>query len=379
MVASLLIVVGAAAPAQSETIRAQQWHLDVMHADGMWKTSTGAGVTVAVIDSGVDDSLPDLRGRVLPGKDFTDFSGDAHSDYDGRGTRMAALITGTGKGDGANGSFGLAPGAKVLPLRVNDGSQSILRTDPVESMRRAIRYAAESDAKVINFSLTRAGGSRDEAEAVNYALSKGKLVVAAVGDMGGDGNPVLYPAAFPGVVGVGAVDRDLRATKETERGPQVDLVAPGKGIVSACKGGSGFCRGGGSGEAAALTSASAALVWSKHPDWTANQVTRVLLNTAGASVDGRKRTDTIGYGMVRPRIALKTPGDPGPPDTSPLADANSRAPKPSLIKGSSVEQPAEDSSTGWGSVLWIALGVGGVVVAAASAVFIRRRRSTYPR
>ncbi len=376
ILASLSIVVGAAAPAQSDTIRAQQWHLDVMHAGGMWKTSTGSGVTVAVVDSGVDDSVPDLHGRVLPGKDFTDFSGNAHSDYGGHGTRMAALIAGAGKSGSADGAFGLAPGAKILPLRVNDGSKSVLRTDPVDSIEKAIRYAADSDAKIINVSLSLPGASGAEAEAVNYAVAKGKLVVAAVGGMGRKYNPVLYPAGFPGVVGVGAVDRDLRVTKESERGPQVDLVAPGKGIVSACKGETGFCRSEGTGESTALASASAALIWSKHPDWTANQVTRVLLNTAGGPVNGDKRNDAIGYGMVRPRIALKTPGDPGPPDTSPLADANSRAPKPTLIKGPALRQSAEETSPALDSVLWIALGAGGVVVAVAAAVFIRRRRGT---
>ncbi|MEU5423956.1 type VII secretion-associated serine protease mycosin, partial [Streptomyces sp. NPDC020667] len=304
-----LLVGVAAVPAQAESVRSQQWHLDAMHADEMWKVSTGEGVTVAVIDTGVDDSLEDLQGQVLGGKDFSNQSGGAHTDAFNHGTQMAALIAGTGKRPGGNGVFGLAPGVKILPLRITDGSEA---TNEAEASRNftatvsaAIRYAADSEAKILSISMA---GEADEArvqEAVQYAVGKGKLIFAGVGNNGAKGNEVFYPAAAPGVIGVAAVDRNGQATKESEHGPQVDLAAPGDEIVTACTGGTQLCKGHGTSDATALASASAALIWSVHPNWTANQITRVLINTAGGPESGKKRTDLIGYGAVRPRIALK--------------------------------------------------------------------------
>ncbi|MEV0262209.1 type VII secretion-associated serine protease mycosin [Streptomyces sp. NPDC050617] len=353
-----------------------------MHAEEMWQSSTGKGVTVAVIDSGVNPSLPDLRGQVLKGKDFSDKPGDERTDYASHGTGMAAIIAGTGKG----GGFGLAPGAKILPLRASD-SKPTSRTDDgyakfSKSVGAAIRYAADSEAKVINISLGVVSSTPDLTNAVKYARSKGKLIFASVGNSGKKDNSVMYPAATPGVVGVGAVDKNLKSAAISERGPQVDFVAPGTDIVHMCEGGSQVCMGDGTSASSALASASAALVWSKHPDWTANQVTRVLLNTAGGPVNGQKRSDTVGYGMIRPRIALKDPGDPGPADVDPLPGTGAKSPEPGATKSAGAdapEQAAVDSSSesDGDSTLWIALGVGAAVVvgAVAGVTVVRRRRA----
>ncbi|WP_308297367.1 type VII secretion-associated serine protease mycosin, partial [Streptomyces sp. UNOB3_S3] len=278
-----------------------------MRAEEMWRTSTGSGMTVAVVDSGVDAELPDLQGQVLPGRDFSGLEGDAHSDYDGHGTSMAVLIAGTGGGNGGTGAFGLAPKVKILPLRVTNAKVPVPKVLPATSIAAAIRYAADSDARIINVSMGGSFEHTDEAEAVRYAVAKGKLIFAAVGNTGDKSNLPEYPAAFPGVVGVAAVDQDIKATAESQHGPQVDLAAPGDNIVATCKGGTGLCRSHGTSDATALTSASAALLWSAHPDWTANQILRVLINTAGGPKSGEKRSDSIGYGVVRPRIALQNP------------------------------------------------------------------------
>ncbi|MFI9585172.1 type VII secretion-associated serine protease mycosin [Streptomyces sp. NPDC052236] len=377
--AGLLLVVIAATPAHAETIRSLQWHLDVMRAEEMWKTSTGKGVTVAVVDTGVG-SVPELAGQVLPGKDFTDAAGDERDDIGKHGTGMASLIAGTGAGPGGDGAFGLAPGAKILPLRTLGGSAA-----GGKAINEAIRYAADSDAKVISISLGSPARDQETTEAVKYALGKGKLIFAAVGNSG-PGSLVEYPAAAPGVVGVAAVDKKINGTEESQRGPEVDLAAPGEDIVTGCTGKTGYCKGHGTSDSTALVSASAALIWSQHPDWTNNQVLRVMLNTAGGPTSGAKRNDVIGYGMVRPRIALKTPGDPGPADEYPLPDLAAAAPKspsPEVSKptGSTEkdEKPAaaapksdDDSSPG----LWIALGVGAAALlgAAVAIPVVRSRR-----
>ncbi|WP_347879779.1 type VII secretion-associated serine protease mycosin [Streptomyces sp. Tu 2975] len=365
-----------------------------MHADEMWRVSTGKGITVAVIDTGVDDRLPDLKGQVLPGLNLSKEPGDENSDYDGHGSSMAVIIAGTGKKSADTGSFGLAPGTKILPVRmpkVNQGTK--LAQNPElwnRSLSQAIRYAADGGARVINISLAGSETRDNVAQSVKYALDKGSLIFAGVGNDGDEGNRVLYPAATPGVVGVSAVDKNGTATKESQRGPQVDLAAPGDDIIAACPGRTQLCESHGTSDATALASASAALIWSKHPEWTNNQVLRVMMNTAGKAKSGKVRTDFGGYGVVRPRIALKTPGDPGPADEYPLPDLAAADPEPSpeastTPAGGSEESgpaPSEQSAKaapasdeGGKTGLWIALGLGAaVLVGGAVTVMVARSR-----
>ncbi|WP_432124599.1 type VII secretion-associated serine protease mycosin [Streptomyces sp. C10-9-1] len=392
----LLLVGIAATPAQAETVREMQWHLDAMHAEEMWKVSTGKGVTVAVIDGGVDDTIPDLKGQVLPGLDLsTEEPGDESHDYDGHGTKMAVMIAGTGAKAGGQGSFGLAPDAKVLPVRLpkpDEGTK--LNWNPRvwnPALSKAIRHSVDSGAKVINISQAVWDQSDEVVDSVEYALAKGALIFAGVGNDGDGLNRVMYPAATPGVVGVSAVDKNGSVTAESQSGHQVDLAAFGDDIVSACLGGTELCRSHGTSDATALASASAALIWSKYPEWTNNQVLRVMINTAGKAKNGMERTDRGGYGVVRPRIALKTPGDPGPADVYPLPDlaaAEASAepdPEPSAAPDpaaggdeSGPDQAAADpQDEDGGSGLWIALGVGAAVIlaGAVAAVVVRRRRA----
>ncbi len=309
-----------AAPAQAETAREQQWHLDLMRADEMWKTSTGKGVTIAVIDTGVDEGATNLRGQVLDGVDYSSEKGDEHTDWGEHGTVMAALIAGTGAGGERAGAYGLAPGSKILPIRMpkeGEGVTGLLVTPSylkkwAKRMAQAIRFAADSEAKVINISMASPGAENPElSAAVKYALDKGKLIFAGVGNSGDVKNELQYPAATPGVTGVAGVDRNAKPYKSSQWGAQVDLAAPAVDIVSTCPNDRQVCKASGTSNASALASASAALLWSQHPDWTNYQVLRVLLQTASGNDKGLSRDDVVGYGVVRPRIALTEPGDPG--------------------------------------------------------------------
>ncbi|MFJ3636804.1 type VII secretion-associated serine protease mycosin [Streptomyces sp. NPDC090112] len=375
----LLLAGVAATPAHAESIRSQQWHLDVMKADEIWTTSTGKGITVAVIDTGVNQ-IPELDGQVLSGKAFP--AGDAavgrDNDYLGHGTGMASMIAATGRHPSGDGAYGLAPGVKILPIRVPDSMEAASTPAMVE----AIRYAADSEARVINISMGLASKPEEDqgrAAAVKYALSKGKLLFAAAGNSGDSTNLVAYPAATPGVVGIGAVDRNGEPTKESQHGPQIDLAAPGIDIVAACKSNSGLCKTHGTSDATALASASAALLWAAHPDWTNNQVLRVLLNTAGKPVDGSGRNDYVGYGVVRPRVALQTPGDPGPADVYPLPDLAAAAPPPTQAPTpapgdkAATAPKSDDSTTPWTG---IGLGLAACVLlgGAVTAALVRRNR-----
>ncbi|MEU7094494.1 S8 family serine peptidase [Kitasatospora aureofaciens] len=386
------------------SIRSNEWHLDAMHAPEMWNVSKGNGITVAVIDGGFKLDHPDLMGQFLPGKDFSGSSGGVGSDAEGHGTQMASLIAGTGKGQGGAGAQGLAPAVKILPLKIANGSEgAFVTTDFLDQIGQAVDYAVSQGAKVINISqgVAEVRTSPEEVAKLTRILAnaraKGSLVVSSVGNSAQKGNLVEYPGALPNVVGVGAVDRNGTVTAESETGPQVALVAPGEDMVEACTSGTGYCKSHGTSDASALVSASAALVWAVHKDWSANQVLRVLINTAGRPNGGNSRTDSAGWGAVRPRIALTDPGDPGPADVSPLpADAAtpSTAPSPSPSASASVPasavpsaagvavggptaQPEAEASSGSSSALPIVGGVVAGLLVVAGVVFavLRRRKA----
>lgn len=396
---AVLIGVGtaAAAPAAAQSIRAQQWHINAMRLDDAWKYSKGQGITVAVVDTGVEPSASGLAGKVLAGKDFAPVKGTAQDPLDPHGTGIASLIASSGVG--ATGPIGVAPAAKILPVRVDDSLDGD-NTETAPALRaevsNAIRYAADSSAKIINISLALDQTGSDLTSAVAYAEAKGKLIVAGVGNRGDTTNAVLYPAALPGVVGVSAFDEKGHSTTFAERGPQVALSAAGVDMFHACSGGTGFCKTSGTSDSTALASGSAALVWAKHPDWTADQVIRVLINTAGHPTGGAKRDDVVGYGAVRPRVALETPGDPGPANVNPLIAASATSspsqtpsgssgsgsgsgsgtaePSPSASTSSTSPEAAASSGGSSGKGLWIGVGAAVVVVAAVIGFVMARRR-----
>ncbi|CAG7610141.1 type VII secretion-associated serine protease mycosin [Actinacidiphila bryophytorum] len=407
---ALMLSIGAL-PAQAQTLRQMQWHIDAMRLPEAWKISKGAGITVAVIDTGVDRTIPDLQGQVLAGTSFTYPVSSPYKDKDGHGTGMSSLIAGTGAAEGGSGAIGAAPAAKILPIQVFNDPRDTNEAASAESftleLDKALRYAADSQARVINISQgVPASSLRPEdiaglQSAVDYARDKGKLIFAATGNSGEKGSPVAYPAASRGVVGVGALDRNGNALTLSTKGPQVDISAVGDNISKACPSGirpNCVNTSSGTSDASALTSGSAALVWSAHPAWTANQVLRVLLNTASKPTDGAERNDAIGYGAVRPRVALQTPGDPGPADVYPLAEhegwkqgadvsatptdgaEGTGAPAPSASSSASDSDKsaaaASDSGGGGGSSTpWIAAGAAVVVLAAAgTALALRGRR-----
>ncbi|MBC3843788.1 S8 family serine peptidase [Streptacidiphilus sp. 4-A2] len=382
---------GSTAPAQADapvsSVRAQEWWFSFMHVpDQIWPVSTGKGITIAEIDSGVEADHPDLAGQILPGQNFSGLSGGADTDADGHGTAVASLMVGTGKGLNGQGMYGLAPGARVLPLRVapTGGNEAVLSQSFASQMSVAIRAAADSDAQIINISMAQIENEANVHSAVDYALAKGKLIVAGVGNDAATGNPVQYPAAFPGVVGVGETDKNGNVASESEHGSEVVLTAPGSDMYQACTGPSGYCIGSGTSASTAIVSASAALVWSVHPGWTADQVIRVLIDTANSGGKPGVQDPFFGYGLVRPRVALASPGDPGPADVSPLLPAAASQ----LPAAKASAQPSAGASagarpvaagqggSGGGGTLWAAVGGGAavLVLGGGAAVVVRRRR-----
>ncbi|MEU8996977.1 type VII secretion-associated serine protease mycosin [Streptomyces caniferus] len=356
--------------------RPRQWYLDAMQAERMWQTSTGEGVSVAVIDSGVNNAVPELHGQLAPGKDFSGQGRGANYDDEGHGTSMAMIIAGR---RGGSGTWGLAPGAKILPIRSINGDWS-------SNMAKSIRYAADQGAKVINISQAGTAAAETEAAlqpAIDYANKKGSLIFAGAGNEGAKDNLPRYPASLPGVVGVGAVDRSLKAAKFSTHGPQVALAAPGVDIPTRCTEKLLGCTEEGTSDATAIASASAALIWSAHPTWTNNQVLRVMMETAGKPEDGKVPSKYLGYGIVRPRkVLLDKEGDPGPADINPLLASRETA-APSKTPQSRADNSAADAAQKPadhpdGSLPWpLTAGLAAAVAAlAAGGLFIIRRRRT---
>ncbi|MFF3553383.1 S8 family serine peptidase [Streptomyces tsukubensis] len=370
---------------------ADQWYLAAMQAEELWKVSTGKGIKVAVIDTGVNPATPSLKGQVLKGRDFTDTAGEATDDYTGHGTTMAELIAGTGRGGGLRG---LAPGVKIVPMRISDTELQNKQKVNARDMPDAIRAAADSDVHIISMSMGSEFSNMETRAAVEYAWSKGKLFFSSAGNNAKRGNKPEYPAAYPDVVGVASADRKGSVAEYSQHGDNVDLASPGDDIPGWCDATfKSYCESGGTSSATALASAAAALVWSANPDWTGNQVLRVLIDTAGRSWAKGTRSNYLGHGLIRPgQILVDKKGDPGAPDISPLTDqkigaspaasaspsapASSQQPKgnaegDTAVAGSSkVTEKKDDSNTGL-----IIGGVAAVVVLAGGAFFFLRRRA----
>ncbi|MFD9504695.1 S8 family serine peptidase [Streptomyces sp. NPDC060035] len=380
---------GTAPSAIAADVQSKQWYLSAMQAEEMWKTATGEGIKVAVIDTGVNSSTPTLEGQVLKGLDATGVEGDETDDYNGHGTTMAELIAGTGRGGGLKG---LAPGAKIIPMRVADAEWQTEKPPNASDTTDAIRAAADSDAKIISMSFGNDFAWDREEEAVKYAQSKGKLFFAAVGNEAKKGNPESYPAAYPEVVGVSSADREGKVAEYSQNGSTVDIAAPGNDIPYWCdETFRKYCDGGdGTSAATAIASASAALVWSAHPDWTANQVLNVLFDTAGRDWDKGTLSKYLGHGLIRPSMnILKDKGTPGAPDISPLTkektSGSTASPATSAPSQSEKNEKAEDAATAGSSPekdddSQLGLILGGVAVAlvlgGGAFALARKRRTT---
>ncbi|GAA2714731.1 type VII secretion-associated serine protease mycosin [Micromonospora olivasterospora] len=284
--------------ARADEIRDEQWQLDELRAATAWQHSTGRGVTVAVIDSGVDGSHPDLAGQVLPGIDLV--GGGEGADPVGHGTTVAGLIA--GRRDDKRGVVGLAPDARILPVRVLDDEN---RYDDAIIVAKGVRWAVDNGARVINLSLGGSGDSPALAAALDYAFARDVVVVACTGNLATSSDArVWYPAREPGVIAVAGLERasdDLWLGSVTGRATV--LTAPATGLVGARPG--GYWRVQGTSFASPLVAATAALVRARWPQLSAGEVVNRLISTA-RDLGPAGRDDSFGYGLVDPVAALTT-------------------------------------------------------------------------
>jgi type VII secretion-associated serine protease mycosin len=287
-----LLAVFTGLPVQDE-IRAQQWHLDFLAIEQVHQVSTGEGVIVGVIDTGVDGGHPDLTGRLLPGLDLTYLKKpNALEDLDGHGTTMAGLIA-------ANG-LGIAPGATILPVRSHTDS-----TGDARDAADGIVWAVHNGATVLCLAFANPEPNDFLNDAVRFAIANDVVVIAAVGNSPND-TGLLYPAAYPGVVGAAGVDRDGNHADVSVISPAADLAAPAVDIMtprSRTVFPNGYSPGTGTSDATAIIAGVAALIRSKYPDLSAEDViNRMLVTADDRGAPGRD--DEYGYGIVNPLAAL---------------------------------------------------------------------------
>ncbi|MFF2509982.1 type VII secretion-associated serine protease mycosin [Streptomyces sp. NPDC058086] len=371
LAASLALLPSTAAHADG--IRAQEWALDAMHTQQAWRTTKGQGITVAVLDTGVDDQHPDLAGNVLTGKDMVGFGAQRGDRAWARhGTAMAGIIAGHGHGVGnGDGVLGIAPEAKILPVRViledGDSARTRARNTRGNALAEGIRWATDQGADVINLSLGDDSKSAHpepaEDAAVQYALKKGAVVVASAGNGGEKGDHISYPAAYPGVIAATAVDQNgTRASFSTRRW-YATVSAPGVDVVIADPDDK-YYEGWGTSAASAFVSGAVALIKAAHPGLSPAQIKKLLEDTARNAPSGG-RDDSRGFGFIDPAAAIEAAGRLKPDSTHAAAYG-----KKYFGTGPDAA-PDDNQPSGWAGP---AAGGAGVVLLAASVILWRGRR-----
>lgn len=302
-------LVGSVAPANADYIRDGEYWLDQYGVTEAWQTTRGEGVTIAIIDTGVDGSVDDLEGAVTGGADFSgvgssDGQTPVGTDDPDHGTMVASLAAGRGSGVGnADGVIGVAPEADLLSISIGFGAAG---GDSDDQVAEAVVWAVDHGADIINMSLTRNTLSWPQSwdDAFLYAMDHDVLVVAAAGNRGSGTTSVGAPATMPGVLTVAGVDVNGTASVgASAQGITIGVSAPSEELLGSVPGGGTVLWSGTSG-ATPLVAGIAALVMSAHPDLDAvNVINRIIQTATPAGVQG---PDPIyGYGLVDAASAVE--------------------------------------------------------------------------
>jgi type VII secretion-associated serine protease mycosin len=302
---SILSVLTISSPASADSIRDRQYWISDYGFNKVWEITKGAGVKVAVIDTGVDAQHPDLETAMIGGTDVSSI-GDPSGylpvgDVSHHGTMVASLLAGRGHGDG-EGVIGVAPEAELLSVSMAFGAETLNTDDQVAA---GIKWAVDAGAKVINLSLTR--NSKDWPlswdDAFLYAFENDVVIVAAAGNRADGTEQVGAPATIPGVLVVAGVDRDAMASPAASTaGLNISVAAPATDLVSAFPGGDYKIWSGSSG-AAPIVSGLVALVRAKYPELDANNVINRVIESA-TQVGTENYSPEYGYGLIDPQKAL---------------------------------------------------------------------------
>ena len=331
-----LALVGVATPAHADSIRDREYWLADYGITTAWNTTRGAGVTIAVIDTGVDGGHPDLAGAIV---DSANFSGGAAISAD-HGTMVAALAAGRGHGSG-DGVIGAAPEAGILAISI--GFSDDATSDP--QVAEAIVWAVDHGAGVINMSFTRNTLDWPESwdDAFLYAAEHDVVMIAAAGNRGSGTAVVGAPATIPGVLTVGGVTKAGAASNDaSSQGITIAVCAPSEQLVGATPGG-GYVLWSGTSGAAPIVAGVAALVRAAHPELDAANVIQRIIATARPAGDAA----LYGFGLLDAAAAVSS--DVPAVTANPMGDLaewvrlNRRADAAAPSQGS-IEAPTPDST-----------------------------------
>lgn len=310
-------------PASADQVRQQEWWLSALNVTSAWTASQGSGVTVAVLSDGVDGSHPDLTGVVTTAPAIAGAPVASGKFFGEQGTPIASLIAGRGDGTGgASGIMGVAPAAHILSVAVTlpqDDTQlfqTSVATGIPAAIAAGIRYAVGHGASVIDLPIdpgqpgsngltgdsAAAGGSATEQSAVSFALAHNVVLVAPAGDDALATDAPNYPAAYQGVIAVGAFDSAFDKAPWTSRQSYVTLTAAGAGVIAASNSG-GYATMNSTSAASAVVAGAVALIRSRYPSLSVAKV-RTALTSTTMYHRANGISNGSGYGALNAAAAL---------------------------------------------------------------------------
>jgi subtilisin family serine protease len=301
----------------------QQWVLDMLRVEAAWSVTEGSGVTVAVIDSGVNPDVSDLAGSVITGPDYTGVTtSPASRNWGVHGTWMATLIAGHGHDGGLSGVVGVAPEARILSIRVipdrQDPHYGKYEREPEtviqQSLADGIAYAVAHGARVISMSIGYSAPSGTVRQELQKAYDRGVVVIASAGNSGGPADssrggeaPESFPANYPGVISVGAVGSTGAVAGFSSDNLSVQVAAPGVSVPAQGRDGQYWWVSGTS-PACALVAGVAALIKSRYPGLAPDLVASALTSTTTDRPPGGYDSQ-VGFGIVDAAAALAKAGE----------------------------------------------------------------------
>ena len=281
----------APAATTNDPLLASQWHLEKINARTAWDYSTGSGITIAILDTGVDGTHPDLVSKMVPGWNFYDYNSNT-SDVLGHGTAVAGVAAAAA--NNGVGVAGVAPNARIMPIRITDSAGRARWSHAAQGLI----WAADQGARVANISFQGMAASYTMQTVVGYFRSKGGVVIAAAGNSGAVDDTAVTDA----MIIVSATDNQDNRTSWSSYGNFVDLTAPGLDIYSTAMGG-GYRSWSGTSMSSSIVAGAAALVLARRPALSPAQVESALLGSAkdlGVAGFGIG----YGYGLVNAAAAV---------------------------------------------------------------------------
>ncbi len=300
----------------NDSFYSAQWGLPLIHAPKGWDTTTGSPtITIAIVDTGVDLSHPEFSGRILSGYDFVNNDDDPMDD-EGHGTHVAGIASAFG--NNGTGVAGVSWNSNILPVKVLDSDAN----GTYAGVAAGIIFAADNGAQIINLSLGGYNTSPTLQNAVNYAIDRGVLVVAAAGN--DYLTKIAYPAAYPAVVAVAAVSQNQTVAGFSNSGAQMDLAAPGVNVYSTVIGNYGYESG--TSMAAPFVSGLAALLFSL-PGVNSSYIVENAMEGSAKDISSHGWDRASGHGLIQVDAAIKYLLDPPTDDHT----KKTRTPTPGYV------------------------------------------------